>query len=515
MKKHQILPLFLFLLTSSASNAEFLLQNKAPESETDAPSYGRGAAMVDLDGDGLLDLISANDLMVTHFYRQLPDHSFVDAIETWGIPEAQAEDHTWGVLAADFDNDGDDDVYFLNLGYPEHRNRLLRNDIASTGAFTDVTGSSGDAVMIPRNFGGTTLDYNNDGLLDIFLTGPKPSLHNFLLRNDGNLSFSDVSESAGFTKSDNFRHCSAGDYNNDGCIDLAVGVFHGSNYLYRNNCDGTFTDVAAEAGITRTNDQNFGFVFEDFDNDGWMDLWAPKYYWQGAEPGQTGELYRNNGNNTFSNVTAAAGLTGQSDMGHSTGDVNGDGYPDIYIGTGHPGYRADDLLLLVKPNGKGGFTTADVSVSSGITSSGETRSHGMAFGDYDLDGRIDIWVNNGGPPIDDGDETGDMVQIQESFLWNGSENDYNWIALQLTGTESNRTAVGTRIVTITSSGREIHRMLRVGHGFANTDSHIQHFGLGNETTVKQIVITWPSGSTQTIINPAINQVIQVTEEAEH
>jgi len=500
------------MLTSPVSIAEFLLQNKAPESGTDSPSYGRGAAMVDLDGDGLLDLIAANDFMVTHFYRQLPDHSFVNAVEAWGIPEAQAKDHTWGVLAADFDNDGDDDVYFLNLGYPGHKNRLLRNDIETTGTFTDVTQSSGDAIMIPRNFGGTTLDYNNDGLLDIFLTGPKPSLHNFLLRNDGNLSFSDVSEQAGFTKPDNYRHVSAGDYNNDGCVDLAVGVFHGSNYLYRNNCDGTFTDVATEAGISRAKDQNFGFVFEDFDNDGWMDLWAPKYYWQGADRGQSGELYRNNGDSTFSNVTATSGLTGQSDMGHSTGDVNGDGYPDIYIGTGHPSYRANDLLLLVEPDGKGGFTTTDVSVISGITSGGETRCHGMAFGDYDQDGRIDIWVNNGGPPTDDGEETGNMVQIQESFLWNGSENDYNWIAVQLRGTKSNRTAVGARIVAITGSGREIHRMVRVGHGFANTDSHIQHFGLGKETSVKQLVINWPAGSSQIILNPAINQVIRVKEE---
>ena len=479
--------------------AQTTFTDTAPATGTDTTSYGRASVMVDFDGDGLLDLVAANDYMINHFYRQLPDHTFVLANDEWGIPPHNR--HTWGILAADFDNDGDDDVYIINLGYPGERNQLLRNDLNTLGVFTDVSLSSGDAPVYRRNFSGTALDYNNDGLLDIFLTSP--AFHNYLLRNDGNLVFTDVSAAAGFVEEDAFRHCSSGDFNNDGWIDIAVGNYTGPNYLYKNNGDGTFTNVAADAGIESPG-YNFGLVLEDFDNDGWQDIWAPKYFLEVPSPG-TSEMFRNNGDGSFSNVTAAAQMTGQTDMGHTTGDVDGDGYPDIYIGTGHPGFKSFDILLHVEPDGQGGFATTDMSDSSGITSNGETRCHGMALGDYDQDGFIDIYVNNGGPPTDPEE------QLQENFLWRGQDNGSHWVAVQLTGVASNRTAVGTRAVAVTNTGREVHRILRVGHGFANTDSHILHFGIGSDESVERIVIKWPSGTVQTIFDPAMGQTTNVTE----
>lgn len=480
--------------------AQVTFTDQATTTGTSATSYGRGAAMVDIDGDGLLDLIAANDSMVNHFYRQLPDHTFVSANSLWGV---LGERSTWAVLVADFDNDGDEDVYFVNGGFPGQPNQLLRNDIGTTGTLTDVSDESGDANVDTRTVSGTTLDYNRDGLLDIFLSGADS--HDFLLRNEGNLVFTDVSASAGMTEHGNHRHCSIGDFNNDGWIDIAVGSFLGSNVLYRNNADGTFTDVAVHAGV-ESPDQNFGLVLEDFDNDGWMDLYVPKYRFEIDPPEPLGpsQLFRNNGNSTFTDVTEGSGMTAQTDMGHNTGDVDADGYPDIFIGTGHPGFKSNDLLLLIQPDGVGGLVANDVSDSSGITSNGPTRCHGIAMGDYDQDGYIDIYTNNGGPPSG-------PDQLQENFLWRSDGNANNWTALQLEGVCSNRTAVGTRSVAVLSSGREVHRMLRVGNGFGNTSSHIQHYGMNPDETVDRIDLYWPSGIVQSILFPPMRQVTQVLE----
>ncbi|MCH7701516.1 MAG: VCBS repeat-containing protein [Planctomycetes bacterium] len=462
-------------------------------------TYGRGSAMADLDGDGLLDIITGNDGNPNDFFRQLPDHTFEKANDLWGI--AFDERSTWATLVADFDNDGDPDVYFINGSFPGQPNQLLRNDLSSSGVFTDVSDEAGDGAISIRNFGGTALDYNRDGLLDIFLTSPNNEPC-FLLRNDGELQFTDVSTAAGIIHAGAFRHCSAGDYNNDGWDDIAVGNYTGANVLYKNNQDGTFTNALGLGGPSSPND-NFGLVLEDFDNDGCLDLFIPKYYYQDDPPG-TSEIYRNNCDGTFTDVTLGSGMTAQTDMGHNTGDVDGDGYPDIYIGTGHPGFKSDDLLLLVTPNGPGGFVVNDVSDSSGITANGPTRCHGIVLGDYDQDGYVDIYINNGGPPSSE-----DM--LEENFLWHNQGNANAWTALRLTGVVSNRTAVGARCVATTDSGREVHRMLRVGSGFGNTNSPIVHFGIGSDQSIEQIEITWPSGILQTIVNPPMSQIIDVTE----
>ncbi|MDH3402912.1 MAG: CRTAC1 family protein [Acidobacteriota bacterium] len=478
---------------------EFL--DLAPETGTAAPGFGRGAAMVDVDGDGLLDIVAANDSMPNSFFRQRADHTFEDAASLWGI--AHDESVSWGVLVTDFDNDGDPDVYFLSGGFPGQPNQLLRNDIATSGVLTDVTAQSGDAVSPQRAFGGTALDYDLDGDLDIFLTSPNPGEANVLLRNDGGLFFTDVSTAAGIAQEGTFRHCSAGDFDNDGWLDVAVGAFVGPNKLYRNNGDGTFTDVAAAAGVEAPHD-NFGLVLEDFDNDGWQDLFVPKYL---LEPTGTSLLYRNNHDGTFSDVTAGSGMTGQTDMGHNTGDLDADGYPDIFIGTGNPAFPDDIRLFLVNPDGEGGFSGLDVSDESGVTANGPVRCHGIALGDYDQDGYVDVYNNNGGP-------AGLPETSEPNFLWHSQGNGHGWTALRLTGVISNRSGVGARSVAFTSAGREIHRMLRAGNGFASTDSPIQHFGIGPDESIDRIEILWPSGVVQTIVEPPLYQVIDVVETAD-
>lgn len=489
-----------FLAASAASQVSFV--DRAAEAGVLNPSFGRAAAMVDLDGDGLLDLIGCNAGMENRFYRQKPDHTFEQMNAAWGIaPDDRA---SWSLLAADFDNDGDIDVYVVNGGFfaGAVANQVLRNDLSTSGVFTDVSAASGDGAIVSWNFGGTALDYDNDGDLDVFCTVVGGMQGLVLLRNDGDLTFTDVSAESGVDIVGKYRHCSSGDYDNDGWVDIAVGRSGDDMLLLRNNGDGTFEDTTAAAGLSGSVPlTNFGLALDDFDNDGWLDLFVPKY--QAAAITGTSEIYLNDGDGTFTNVTAGSNMTGQSDMGHTTGDVDGDGYPDIYIGTGNPDFLDDDVLFLVTPDGNGGLIGNDVTAAAGVAPT-PTRCHGMALGDYDGDGDVDVYVNNGGPEID-------ALTLQEDFLFENQGNGNAWTAIELVGVRSNRGGVGAHAVATTNTGREVHRYHRVGHGFGNTSSPIQHFGIGSDVSVDRIEIRWPSGLSQVLLAPPMSTVTTVVE----
>jgi len=483
-------------------------------------SFGRGSAMVDLDLDGRLDLVLANAGMRNAVFQQQSDGTFVDMSAPWGIgndPRA-----SWASLVADFDNDGDPDIFFPNRGGSgggTETAQLLRNDLRRLGTFTDVSAASGAAATQPlMSFGGTTLDYDRDGLLDIFVSNVD-GLGCNLLHNEGNLRFTDVSVAAGITfNNGNYRHCSTGDINNDGWADIVVGNMVGENLVYQNNQDGTFTNVAAAVGLASPV-LNFGLVLADFDNDGWMDAYIPK--WQSGTacngcagstmglPGvlpdpQPSPLLLNNGDGTFRDVTLNSGMTWQTDMGHNVADVDADGYPDIYVGTGSPAVLADDRLFLITPDGSGGLLATDASSTAGIVNGGPTRCHGIAFGDYDGDGDIDVYCNNGGPQEF-------LPTKQTNFLWQNQGNGRYWLAVDLKSVLSNGSAVGARSAVVMQSGRRIHRWLSAGHGFGNTDSPTQNFGLGGDAQVDRLEIWWPSGIRQTRSNLQANTRIQVTE----
>jgi len=460
-------------------------------------SFGRGAAMVDFDQDGQLDLAVANAGMGNAFFRQLPDHTFEDVTAEWGV-HANDKAH-WGTIAADFDNDTDADVFFVNGGFKfTEPNQLLRNDLAQGGGFVDVSSSAGDVTKAAKSFSATALDHDNDGLLDLFVTDTNQNLPSVLLHNLGNLQFVNVASFVGIDAPRMSMGCSSGDFDNDGWVDIAAGSFIGSSQLLHNKGDGRFEDIAVSAGVAHQ-DINFGAVLDDFNGDGWLDLFIPKYNQSGQ--GQPSRLYLNNGDLTFADVTGAAEMQATTAMGHNTADLDGDGFPEVLIGTGSPAdlgldfvYKADFENL--------GFL--DISDSSGLTSFGPTRGHGMAIGDLDQDGDVDIYASNGGPQDD-------PSTLQGNAVWLNDGNDSRWLAIGLEGVLSNCSAIGAHLAATTELGNVIHRYVRAGHGFGNTNSPIQHFGIGRDETVTRIDVLWPSGILQVLLDPEMSAETNIIE----
>jgi len=478
--------------------------------------FGRGAAMVDFDGDGLLDLFAAST-GPNSIYRQLSDGTFEEMSAAWGLE--LNDDPTWTPLATDFDNDGDPDLMLLVGGFVDREveamafggagfgieglpNVMLRNDLDTLGVFTDVTADSGAVgTLITSVFGGVAADYDRDGDLDVFLSNQPEEQTCHLLRNDGNLFFTDVSVEAGIVHTGNFRHVGSGDIDNDGWVDFAVGNQSGPNFVYGNNGDGTFTEVSTASRLASEGD-NFGLVFADFDNDGWMDAYIPKYDRVVSEPSPT--LYMNNQDGTFRDVTDGSGIAVASDMGHTVADFDSDGYPDILAGTGGPLFLEEDHLYLITPDGNGGLVANDVSESAGLLSEGLTRQHGQAVGDLDGDGDLDIYANNGGPFLLKESE-------QDNFLWMNAGNDNHWVGLDIEGQVSNRPGVGTRIMVETASGRQIYRYRDGGRGFGNTNPSMVHVGLGSDDEIAFASFSWPSGIDQDVLALDIDQRHDIVE----
>ncbi|MDP6963135.1 MAG: CRTAC1 family protein [Planctomycetota bacterium] len=487
----------------SHSEAMFFTE-EAVAHGVDSPGYGRGAAMTDLNNDGLLDLVVTTAGLEDQFFRQKLDGTFELMNNSWSMPPHR--DESWGVICADFDNDGDQDIYFVNGGFSGAEvNVLLRNDINVSGKFVDVSASSGACSLIVSNFGGTAFDYDNDGDLDLFLTSSigtgsvRPPCEFY--RNDGNLQFTDMAAVAGIIHAGDFRNCSSADYDNDGYMDVVVGNFDSFNILYRNNGDGTFSDTALTAGV-RDPYRSFGATFEDFNNDGWPDLFVPKYEFTG---GNASSFFINNKNGTFRENTAFASMTSQGDMGHNTGDINADGFPDILIGTGHPYWERADLVKVMFPTRYNDSMAGREAASYlGLDAVGPSRSHGYALGDIDNDGDVDIYNNNGGPSQFVGTWGSNALYLAQG-------NNANWLKLDLEGVESNRDGVGARVRTDANDGRSVWRYRTAGKGFCNTDSPILHFGLGFATNTNLTEVFWPSGIVQSFVRLPLQQTHSIAE----
>ena len=471
-----------------------------------------GAIADDFDNDGLIDIVTSqvDDCAPLHFFHNNGDGTFSDRTAQAGLL-----DQTGGlnIIQADYNNDGCIDLLVLRGGWEfPRRLSLLRNNC--NGTFTDVTAESGLLTKpIAAVHSAAWADIDNDGNLDLFVANENAPSQLFLNKGDG--TFVDISRRAGIDRVAFSKGVVAADYDNDGYPDFYVSNFNGANFLYHNNGDKTFTEVAAAAGVQFPR-FSFATWFFDYDNDGWPDLFVTsdfrsveesvRSYMKLPHKGETLKLYKNMRNGTFRDVTEEVGLDRIfMPMGAGFGDIDNDGYLDVYLGMGNPSFVS--LLPNVLLHNQQGKRFADISASSGTGAL--AKGHGVAFADFNNDGDEDLFVEMGGA------EAGDSYTSRLFVNPGGHGND--WITLRLVGVKSNRMAVGARIsVSVQNEGRERRKICRtVGSGGSFGSSPFQqHIGLGKSARIESIDIWWPTSDTRqhfTGVQP--NQFLEIREFA--
>jgi hypothetical protein len=491
---------------------------------------GSGAAFLDYDNDGLLDIFLVSGPGASNrMYHNDGNGKFTDVTKKLGL------EHTgWGqgVCAGDFDNDGYTDLFVTHWG----GNVLYRNRGGHT--FEDVTAKAHlRQDRIRYNTGCAFLDYNKDGHLDLFVanylnfdmaSAPKPGENaycwyrdlpvacgprglpfdrNILYRNNGDGTFTDVSEVSGIAKPAQNYGLSVltGDFNHDGLADIYVACDQTPSILYINQGDGTFKDEALMRGAAFDDNgkalSGMGATAADYDDDGWPDIFRSNF----SDERET--LYRNRGKGEFDDTTLAAGMALNTRfVGWGCGffDFDNDGWKDLLLVNGHVfpevdrlgidiHYRDRAILYRNRENGK----FVDISESSGPGILEKHAARGAAFGDYDNDGLVEVLVNNQ-------NET-------PSLLKQSGKPAGNWVVVQLRGVRSNRSAIGAR-VRLTAGGITQTDEVRSGGSYLSQNDLRLHFGVGAATRVDRIEIEWPSGIHQVGEGVAVNRVITVNEK---
>ena len=496
--------------TSAGSNAgktqATLLTNIASDLKMDKVDGGRGSAWGDYDNDGDEDIVAVGTYQAHALYRNNGDGTFTDVAEGAGIADPRGG---WGSLFADYDNDGYLDLYITRGGWSgAAENTLYHNN--GDGTFSDVTHAAG--VADPQSsFCAAWADYDNDGYLDLYIADGVigDGAANVLYHNNGDGTFTNTAETAGVANTGNSLGTAWGDYDKDGHIDLHVVNFGQSNVLYRNNGDGTFTDVTPTTGMNIPVTDAFVTFFLDVDNDADLDIFisnsgsfrafiAGQITGTAPHDGDRQVLYRNNGDGTFTDVTRESGLyQAFGAMGANFGDIDSDGYLDIYLATGAPQMGRLERDALFHNNGDGTFTDATFALGLGNIGKG----HGVTFGDVDTDGDVDIYVPVGGAFIGD--------QWHNLFYQNAGAGN-NWLTLKLVGVKSNRDGIGAK-VTLRVGDSVIYREVSGGCGFGSTNSLSLEIGLKAYTKVDTLEIAWPSGQVDIHRNLSVNQRLVVTE----
>jgi enediyne biosynthesis protein E4 len=501
---------------------------------------GSGIAFFDYDNDGWLDIYLTNGTRLdarwppgktptTHLYKNNRDGTFTDVTERSGLGRTGWQT---GVCVGDYNNDGWDDLFLTFWGH----NVLFQNN--GDGTFTDVTRKAGLYQEEVRwGTGCTFLDYDRDGFLDLFVAnyivldlanvpppgagsyctwkgfpvmcGPRglPAGSNILYHNNGDGTFSDVSEKAGILKTGPRYAISAVsyDFDNDGWPDIYVAVDSEASILFHNRHDGTFEDIALMAGCAYSEDgqeqAGMGLAVGDYDCDGWLDIFKTNF------ADDTCDLYHNNGDGTFTDVTALAGVAQDSqDVKWGCGfvDYDNDGWADIIQVDGHVYPAVDDHHLtqtfkeprIVYHNlGNGRFRNVSAELGPGISE--RYSSRGCAFGDYDNDGDVDMVVNN--------------MNDRPSLLRNDGGNRQNWIKLKLVGTECNRTAIGARAWVSTGKHRQMDEVHSGTSVMSQSDLRL-HFGVGKARKIDLIEVQWPTtGKRERFTEIEVNQILTIRE----
>jgi hypothetical protein len=470
-----------------------------------------GAAAADYDNDGWVDLfvtrLNGRDLL----YRNMGDGTFQDVAVASGLTASLL---TNGPAWGDIDNDGDKDLYVTTSG--SNRNYLYIND--GSGHFTEEAAARGGAVAGVTRFGQSASfgDYDGDGYLDIHTNDWATDISvstSRLLRNLGATNpghFEDVTVAAGLdvfqpsrfadgsTDSNAYRYSSTfTDLDRDGHPDLAIAADFTTSQIFWNNGDGTFTDGTAAAGVG-TDEDGMGSTLGDYDGDGLLDWFVSALVdVPGGFPPHSGNrLFRNNGDRTFTDQTDAAGVRNSGwSWGTTFLDHDNDRDLDLFVTNGWDTEVADQSHLFQNDNGV--FT--DVSNAAGVTDTGMGR--GLLSFDYDNDGDLDVFiVNHGAQPI---------------LYRNDGGNENDWLKIKLKGTASNRDGIGTFITVDPDSnvvGDEIVREIHAGSNFLSQNDSTAHFGLGpNSGRIDSITLVWPNGAVQGLASVPANQVINLVE----
>jgi hypothetical protein len=501
-----------------------------------------GVAMLDYDNDGQQDLFFVNGAALqdpmppgsqpdksdprfwNRLYRGNRDGTFTDVTKKAGLA---GHSFGMGVAVADYDNDGFPDLYVTNLG----RNILYHNN--GDGTFTDVTGRAGVAGA-GWSTGAAFVDYDRDGKLDLFVTrylewdfagNPicgerragyrsychpnqfKPISH-LIYHNNGDGTFTDVSRKSGIAAfPGKGLGIAIGDFDRDGWPDIFVANDSSPQQLFRNNHDGTFSDVALILGLAYNDDgeafAGMGTDFADYDNDGWPDIFV------NSLANQRYALFHNDKGRSFSYVSQPSGIAGisllHSGWGARFADFDNDGWKDLFVAQGHvmdnidltqPAVRYREPLLLMRNNG-GRFE--NVSATSGLPFQTPLAARGAAFGDINNDGLIDVVITcNDGPT---------------KLLMNAGGNGNHWLLINTVGTVSNRDGIGAAIRIVSDSGMEQYGYVSTAGSYLSASDKRVHFGLGRDRKIRLVEVKWPGGTVQKLENIDADQILNIHEPA--
>jgi hypothetical protein len=511
------------------SEAQFpRFSDVAPEVGLDTFNLCGGAVAEDFDGDGDLDILTST--WDTGGQLRYFENDGVSAfVERTKVLELTGILGGLNLLHADYDDDGYIDAFVLRGGWlfgprGKHPNSLLRN--VGGERFLDATFLAGMGEdHFPTQTGGWA-DYDLDGDLDLFLGNEATRENPFacqLFTNQGDGTFVDTAEQAGVENNFYTKGVSWGDYDNDRYPDLYVSNLGSPNRLYRNLGDGTFENVAPDLKVWQPM-SSFPTWFWDYDNDGNLDLFVSAYdqgqsnfeaayrlapvvasYIGRPVNAELARLYRGDGAGGFVDVSKQANLTRLTlPMGANFGDLDNDGFPDAYLGTGYPYY--DGLIPNVMLWNRGGRSFSDVTTAGGFGHL--QKGHGVVFADLDNDGDQDVFEQIGGAYA--GDAFGNVLFENPGF-------GNHWLKVRLTGVASNRSAIGARIrVEFEEDGetRSVYRRVNSGGSFG-CNSFTQHLGVGQATEVDVLEVFWPrTGKTQTFRDIAVDQRVEILEGAE-
>jgi hypothetical protein len=522
------------------AGVNFVLNNSASANKNQPESVVGGVALLDFDGDGYLDIYFVNGAAIpslqkdgaqykNRLYHNNRDGTFTDVTDKAGVG---GDGFDIGVAVGDYDNDGRPDIYTVGLT----RNHLYHNN--GDGTFTDVTDKAGvpggvyDGSKKMWSVAAAWVDYNNDGRLDLFVSNyvkwevnkdplcvmakvrsycspdHYEELPNTLYRNNGDGTFTDVSQETGIAKyTGRGMGVAIADYDGDGFIDIFVANDGSRNLLFHNLGGKKFEEVGVAAGVAYTQDgrivSGMGANFVDVNNDGRPDIWMT------ALPMQTFPLYLNRGGGEFENVSERTGLAWQtlpmSGWSNAVVDLDNDGWKDLFAARSDvldtieqfSSRRFASPNVVLRNQGNGKFK--DVSATAGDGFQLPAVHRGSAVGDLDNDGRMDVVVAVANGPA--------------KIFHNVTQTTNHWLLLQLRGTKSNRMGIGAQVRLTAEDGSKQYSEVTTSVGYASSSDSRVHFGLGASKTAKEIEILWPSGIRQVLKDVAGDKIVTIDESS--